>query len=165
MIRKKELLLVGVISLLGLGVMYGPVFARGGGGGHRGGGDRDLWLLARAAGLSKSQIITAFKNDSNLKTDRSNLRSAHDALTTCLVSASSCTSQISAYANAEQALTQEKMTVWGNLFQGAPNSKQAAAVLGQLQQMREQRKQMFHQAFGSTDSSSAPTSDSSGSES
>lgn len=164
MIRKRELLLVGVISVLGLGVMYGPVFARGGGG-HRGGGDKDLWLLARAAGLSKSQIHTAFKNDSNLKTNHSNLRSAHDALTNCLVSGGSCTSQISAYVNAEQALTQEKMTVWGNLFQGAPNSKQAATVLGQLQQLREQRKQIFHQVFGSTGHGGDPMSDSSDSES
>ncbi len=135
--------------------MHGAASAHGRGR-HRGGGDGDLWLLAHAAGLSRSQIATAFKNDSTLKTDRSNLRSVREALTTCLVSGSSCASQISAYASAHQALAQEEMTVWGTLFQGAPNAKQAATVLNQLRQLQAQRKQIFQQVF---DSTSSPTSD------
>jgi hypothetical protein len=156
--RKGVVSLVGVVSIIAVAAMHGAASAHGMGG-HRGGGDGNLWLLAHAAGLSRSQIATAFKNDSTLKTDRSNLQSARDALTTCLVSGSSCASQISAYASAQQALAQEAMTVWGTLFQGAPNAKQAATVLNQLRQLQAQRKQIFQQVFGSSASGSSPTSD------
>jgi hypothetical protein len=112
MTRKGVVSMVGVVAIVAVVVLHGAASAHGKGG-HQGGGDGNLWLLARAAGLSRSQIATAFKNDSNLKTDRSNLRIAREALTTCLVSGSSCPSQISAYASAHQTLAQERMTVWG----------------------------------------------------
>jgi hypothetical protein len=171
--RRKALSLVAIASIVGLSAIDGRAFAHGGPG-HRGGGGGSLALLARAAGLSRSQIVSAFKNDSNLQTDRSNLSSARDAVNGCLVSGQSCTSQISAYTSALQALTQERMTVWAKLFQGAPNPQQAASVLSQLQQLRAEQKQIFEQSFGSgssnggstpTPESGGSTSDSSGSES
>jgi hypothetical protein len=158
MTRKGVISLVGVASIVAVSALHGAASAHGRGG-HRDGGDGNLWLLARAAGLSRSQITTAFKNDSKLKTERSDLRSAREALTTCLVSGSSCPSKISAYASAHQALVQEEMTAWGILFQGAPDAKRAAMILDQLKQLQAQRKQLFQQAFGSTASGSSPTSD------
>ena len=149
--------LVGVASIVAVSALQGAAFEHGKGS-HRGGGKGSLWLLARAAGLDRSQIATAFEDDSNLKTARPNLRSAREALTSCLVSGSSCSSQISAYANARQALAQEEMTVWGNLFQGAPDTKRAAAILEQLRQLQAQRKQIFQQIFGSATSGSGAQS-------
>jgi hypothetical protein len=151
--------LVGVASIVAVSALQGAAFEHGKRG-HRGGGKGSLWLLARAAGLDRSQIATAFENDSNLKTARSELRSAREALTTCLVSGNSCSSQISAYANARQSLAQEEMTVWGNLFQGAPDTTRAATILEQLKQLQAQRKQIFRQVFGFATSSSGAQSSS-----
>jgi hypothetical protein len=72
MTRKGVVSLVGVVSIVAEAALFGAASVQGRGG-HRGGGDGNLWLLARAAGLSRSQITTAFKNDSILKSDRSNL--------------------------------------------------------------------------------------------
>lgn len=115
---------------------------------HEGGHGHEMWLLARAAGITHDQIVTAFTNDSNIATDRTNLGSARDAMMTCIVSGGSCSNEISAYSSAQQAMTQEKMTVWQSLFKQAPNSGQAATVLGELQQLRTTRKQIFQQVFG-----------------
>ena len=116
------------------------------GGGHRG-GDRGLFVLAKAAGLTGSQIHTAFKSDANLATDRTNVKSTHQALVACLVTGADCTSQGTAYLSAKSALAQETLSVWQGLFKGNPNPTNAAAVLGQLQQLQAQRKQIFQQAF------------------
>ena len=158
MTRKGVLLLVGVASIVAVSASRGAASGYGRGS-HRGAGDGDVRLLARAAGLSRGQIATALKNDSNLKTARSNLRSSREALTACLVSGSSCSTQISAYASARQALAQEEMTVWGNVFQGAPDAKRAATIFEQLKQLQAQRKQIFQQVFGSTASGSSAQSD------
>lgn len=126
------------------------------GGGH---GDHKMFLLARAAGITHDQIMTAFKGDANLATDRTNLRNARDAMMTCVVSGGgSCSNEISAYSSALQALTQEKMTVWQNLFKQAPNANQAQTVLGELRQLQTQRKQIFQQVFGSRGGSQSASS-------
>jgi hypothetical protein len=117
-------------------------------GGHGGRGGHQMWLLARAAGLTHSQISTAFQNDSNLATDRANLKSAHQAMMTCLV-AGNCTNQVASFATAQQTLTQERMTVWQNLLKGAPNLSQAASVYSQLQQLQATKKSIFQSVFGS----------------
>jgi len=83
--------------------------------GFGGGGGHDMWLLARAAGLNQTQIMSAFKNDPNLKTDRASLKSMHDTMMSCLVSPpqqGDCSSQITAFSNALQAMAQERMMVW-----------------------------------------------------
>ena len=43
--------------------------------------------------------------------------------------------EIATYASAQSALTQEKMTVWQNLFKGAPNNAAAVSLKGQLDQL------------------------------
>lgn len=128
-----------------------PALARGpkghGGGSH----DGQLWLLARAAGVPRTQIMTAFQNDANLKSDFANVRTTRQALQACLLSSpNSCSSQISAYGSAVQALSQERMNVWATVFGGASNLQQAATVQGQLDQLHAQRKQIFQQIFGSS---------------
>ncbi|GEM_PF-1568616 len=135
-----------------LAAASGLVLAQGFG--HPGGGGHGMWLLARAAGLNHSQIASAFANDANLATDRANLKSAHDAMMSCLVSntvtSSGCSSQISAFSNALQAMTQERMTVWQNLFRTAPNLSQASTVYSQLQQLRSQKRQILQSVLGSS---------------
>ncbi len=112
------------------------------------GSGRDMWLLARAAGLNHSQIESAFENDANLKTDHSNLRATHEAMMSCLVAGKDCTGQISSFSNALQAMAQERMTVWQNLFKTAPNPSQAASVYSQLQQLSSQKKQIIQSVLG-----------------
>jgi hypothetical protein len=134
-------------SVLMLAAASGLALAHGFGG--HGGGGHDMWLLARAAGLDHSQIASAFQNDANLKTDRTNLKTAHEAMMSCLVSGKDCTSQVSAFSSAVQTMAQERMMVWENLFKTAPNPSQAASVYSQLQQLKSQKKQIFQSVFGS----------------
>jgi hypothetical protein len=118
--------------------------------GHGGRGDGKLFVLAKVAGVDHSQMHTAFKGDTALKPDFESVKSTHQALVSCLVSGSgSCDSQIAAFANAQQALTTEKYKVWEGLFKGAPNVSKATAMLGQMQQLEQQKHAMFQQAFGS----------------
>jgi Spy/CpxP family protein refolding chaperone len=158
--RKRLLSWSAAAAGLILAATCGVASAHGMHGGH-GGGDQ-MWLLARAAGLSHEQIGSAFHNDPNLKADFSNLHSAREALTSCIAKGGSCTSEISAYASAKQALTTEKMGVWQKLFQSPnANTKQSTAVLGQLRNLREQRHKIFEQVFASARSgASAPAGDS-----
>ncbi len=139
----------------------GVAAAHGMHGGH-GGGDGQMFLLAHAAGLSHQQIGAAFHGDANLKTDFANLRSSREAAITCIAKGGSCASEISAYANAKQALTAEKMGVWQKLFSSSgANTAQATSVLGQLRNLRDQRNALFKQIFASSkNAASAPASDS-----
>jgi hypothetical protein len=138
--------------------------------GHRGGsgGDGSLFMLAKAAGVDHSQMHTAFKGDTALKTDFGNVKTAHQALMGCLASGGSasggsCDSQITAFASAQEALTMEKYKVWEGLFKSAPNTSKSTALLSQMQQLQQQRHAMFQAAFGdkaggtSTDTATTPT--------
>ena len=146
------------LSALALAAIGGTALAYGhqGHGHHH--GDMRFGLLAHAAGLSRDQIRTAFMNDAALKTDFQNLKTAKMAVDSCIV-AGTCTTEITTFASAQQALTQEKLTVWQNLFQGAPNKAQAVSLKGQLDQLNAQKHQLLHQAFSSakgTDSATPP---------
>jgi hypothetical protein len=146
MIRKRAIA-VAAGSFLMLVAASGLALAHGFGG--RGGGGHDMWLLARAAGVNHSQIASAFANDATLKTDRTNLKSAHEAMMSCLVSGKDCTSQISSFSNAVRAMAQERMTVWQNLFKTAPSPSQAASIYSQLQQLKSQKQQILESVLGS----------------
>ena len=123
--------------------------------GPSGHGD-SMFLLARAAGLGHSEVRTAFHSEPNLKTDVSNLRSTREAMVTCIAGGGSCSNEISAFANARQKLTLDKMGVWQKLFQSPnANTKQATAVLGQLRNLRDQRHKIFEQIIASTQSATA----------
>ncbi|HEY6395127.1 MAG TPA: hypothetical protein VIX12_06885, partial [Candidatus Binataceae bacterium] len=89
------------LSILLLVATSAPALAHG----HGQGADGHMWLLAHAAGLNRTQISAAFKADPSLKTEHSNLKNAREAMVSCIVSGGSCTSQISAYTSAQQALT------------------------------------------------------------
>lgn len=144
--------MAGAIAL-GLTVGAGAAMAHEGGHGHQ------MWLLARAAGITHEQIATAFKSDANLATDRANLHSARDAMMTCVVSGGgSCSNEISAYSSALQTLAQEKLTVWQSLFKQAPNTSQATTVLGELRQLHATREQIFQQVFNQQNGSQSSTS-------
>lgn len=152
--RKTILATVAALSTLGLAATCIPASAYGHHGNHR--SDMQLGLLAHAAGLTKDQIHSAFKSDAALKTDFENFKKAKSAVDSCIV-AGTCTNEIATYASAEQALTQEKLTVWQNLFKGAPNKSQAVSLKGQLDQLHTQKHQIIHQVFGSAKSTDSGT--------
>ncbi len=152
----KRAIAVAAGSILMLMAVSGLALAHGFGG--PGGGGHDMWLLARAAGLNHSQIASAFENDANLKTDRANLKTTHEAMMSCLVSGKDCSSQISSFAGAVQAMAQERMTVWQNLFKTAPNPSQAASVYSQLQQLKSQKMQIIQNVLGSQATDGGSTS-------
>jgi hypothetical protein len=144
---------VGVV----LAATCGLALAQGfGGHGGRPGGDGHLFLLAKVAGVDHSKIHTAFMGDANLKNDFASVKTAHQALLACLASGAACDSQISVFASAQQALTVEKYTVWEGLFKGAPGASKATALLGQMQQLDQQRHAIFQQAFGTQAEGDAP---------
>jgi hypothetical protein len=143
-------------SILMITATSALVLAHGGGGGP----GHEMWLLARAAGLDHSQIASAFRNDTSLATDRGNLRSAHEALMSCLfsttVSSAGCSTQIASFSSALQTMAQERLNVWQNLLKTAPNLPQAASVYSQLQNLRSQKKQILQGVFGSSNGDAAP---------
>jgi len=144
--RKTLVATVSGLSALALVAICGTAMAYGHHGHHH--GDMKFGLLAHAAGLTKDQIRTAFMNDAALKTDFENLKKAKMAVDSCIV-AGTCTNEITTFASAQQALTQEKLTVWQTLFKGAPNKSQAVSLKGQLDQLEAQKHQLLHQAFSS----------------
>jgi len=140
-----------------LAIACGAALAQGFGGHHGGpGGDGHLFLLAKAAGVDHSAMHAAFKGDTNLKTDFQSVKSAHQALIACLASGGACDPQISTFASAQQALTVEKYKVWEGLFKGAPSTAKSTALLGQMQQLEQQRHTIFQQAFGTQTGVDAP---------
>ncbi|HVB82123.1 MAG TPA: hypothetical protein VNE82_19505 [Candidatus Binataceae bacterium] len=149
---------VGAVLAATCGLALAQGWHGHGGGGP--GGDGHLFMLAKVAGVDHSAVRTAFKGDANLKTDFANVKTTHQALIACLTSGTgSCDGQISAFASAQQALTTEKYKVWEGLFKGAPNASKATALLGQMQQLQQQRHAIFQQAFASQaggDTTNAP---------
>lgn len=155
MSRKKIVAMVSGLGALALVVTCAPVMAFEHHGHH--GGDMKLGLLAHSAGITREQIHTAFKNDAALKTDFENLKTAKKAMDICIV-AGTCTNEVATYASAQQALTQEKMTVWQNLFKNAPSKDKAVSLKSQLDQLNSQKRQLIKQAFNaqSTDTATPP---------
>jgi hypothetical protein len=161
MIERRTVSRVAAVAGVVLAATCGLALAQGWGGHGGRGGDGHLFMLAKVAGVDHTAIHTAFKGDTNLKPDFANVKTAHQALMTCLASGSgNCDSQISAFASAQQALTTEKYKVWEGVFKGAPNAGKATTLLGQMQQLKQQRHAIFQQAFGSQ---AGNTSDASGS--
>jgi lipase chaperone LimK len=76
-------------------------------------------------------------------------------MTTCIV-AGTCTNQVATYAADQQALTQEKMTIWQNLFASAPNKAQATSVLNQMTALNAQKHALMQQIFSSAKGSATP---------
>jgi len=134
------------------------VLARGSGG--PGAGGHEMWLLARAAGLDRSQIAAAFENDTSLSADKANLKTAHDAVMSCLlsstVSSAGCGTQIASFSGALQTMAQERLNVWQNLLKTAPNLPQAANVYSQLQNLRSQKEQILQGVLGSSNGNAGP---------
>jgi len=148
--KKTIISIVSGVSALALAATCLPALAYGHHGfGHHHGGDVEFALYAHAAGLSRDQIHSAFKNDATLMTDFQNFRNAKVAMDSCLV-AGSCNNEIATFASAQQAVTQEKLTVWQNLFKNAPNKGAAVSLKTQLDALNTQKHQAMHQAFGST---------------
>ena len=154
--------MIGRRNFTGIAVAVGIAVAATGGmalahgmRGHGGPGGGGLFILAKAAGIDHSQVHTAFKNDSALKTDFANVKSAHQALMSCLASGGassggSCDTAINNFAGAQQTLTTEKYKVWDGLFKGAPNLNKSTSVLSQMQQLEQQRHALFASVFGKT---------------
>ncbi len=145
---------VGVVLAATCGLALAQGWHGHGSGGP--GGDGHLFMLAKVAGVDRSAMHTAFMGDANLKTDFGTVKTTHQALMTCLAFGGTCDTQISAFASAQQALTTEKYKVWETLFKAAPNTSKSTALLGQMQQLEQQRHAIFQQAFGSQAGSDTP---------
>lgn len=143
----KRAIAVAAGSVLMVAAMSGLALAHGSGG--LGGGGHEMWLLAHAAGLNHRQIASAFESDANLATDRGNLKAAHEAMMSCIISGKDCKSEIASFSTALQTMAQERMTVWQNLFKTAPNSAQAANVYSQLKQLHSEKQQIMQSVLGS----------------
>ena len=76
---------IGVVLAATCGLALASHGWHGHGGGGRG-GDGQLFLLARAAGVSKSTLASAFHGNTTLHQDFSTLRTAHQGVISCLVS-------------------------------------------------------------------------------
>ena len=110
---------VSLFVALSVVVVSGVAMAQGG---HRGGGDRGIFMLAKAAGISRSTIFTAFKS-SNLKADHAALRTAKQNLAACLVTAGGCThGQTAAYVTAETTLATDQANLWTGLLRAPRTS-------------------------------------------
>ncbi len=155
---------IGVVLAATCGLALAQGWHGHGGGGR--GGDGQLFLLARAAGVSKSTLASAFHGNTTLHNDFSTLRSAHQAVISCLVSApstSTCGSAITAYETAQTQLTKDKLAAWQGVFAAAPNLSNASTVLGQLQALKtqehalqEQKHQILKGIFGAQTSGAGP---------
>ena len=136
--------------------------ALGHGFGGPGGGDHSMRLLARAAGLTHTQIRSVFASDTTLATDRANLKAAHEAMMSCLasttVASAGCSTQIQSFSTALGAMAQERMMDWQNVLKTAPNLAQAATVYSQLQQLHAQKNQIMQSVFGTPGSEASPAS-------
>jgi hypothetical protein len=148
-----------LLSLV-LASAVGLAFAQGWRGkGH--GGDGNLWLLARAGGVSQATLASSFHGNSTLQGDFTSLKSARQTLISCLTTTpGSCSSQINGYAKAQSQLTTDKMNAWATVFAGAPNLSNASTLVGQLQQLqsqeqnlRQQRHQILKGVFGGSSGS------------
>ncbi len=106
-------------------------------------------LLAHAAGISGDTIHAAFKSDTTLKSDFEALRTARKAMDACII-AGTCTNQVATYASAQQALTQEKLTVWQNLFAAkGVNNAAAVSLKTNLDNLIAQKHELLHSVFSS----------------
>jgi hypothetical protein len=155
MTRKTIISMVSGASALVLAATCIPAMAYGRHGHH--GGDMKLGMLAHAAGVTREQIRTAFKSDTNLKTDFLALKNAKKAMDACVIAGACNNGEIAAFANAQSALTQEKMTVWQGLFKGAPNDAQAISLKAQLDSLNAQKHSLMHQSFSSAKASGSVT--------
>jgi hypothetical protein len=159
----KKVAAIAAAAVLAAGVgVYGIASAYGGGHGHfhgrgHGGG---LFLLAKAAGITHTDIRTAFQNDATkLQADHAALKTAHENFINCLLSSSntsatSCSTQASALVAAKQTAETDKLALWEGLFASAPNKAAAANLLTQLQQLQAQRKADIQAALGTNAGSS-----------
>ncbi len=166
---------IGVVLAATCGLALASHGWHGHGGGRRG-GDGQLFLLARAAGVSKSTLASTFHGNTTLQGDFSALRTAHQAVISCFVSSSvtpangGCASAITAYETAQTKLTADKMTAWQGVFAAASNLGNASSVLTQLQALKtqehalqEQKHQILKGIFGAQaggegpDASTTPT--------
>lgn len=165
---------IGVVLAATCGLALASHGWHGHGGGGRG-GDGQLFLLARAAGVSKSTLASTFHGNTTLQGDFSALRTAHQGVISCLVSSAvtsgGCASAITAYETAQTKLTADKMAAWQGVF-AAPglNLANASSVLTQLQALKtqehalqQQKHQILKGIFGAQaggegpDASTTPT--------
>ena len=149
--------MISGLAALALAATCVPALAFGHGmhGHHR--GDMKFGMLARAAGVSGETIHSTFKNDATLKTDFQNVRNAKKTMDACIVAGGCNNGEIAAYASAQSALTQQKLTDWQTIFAGAPNKGAAASLKSQLDALDTQKHQLLHQAFSSAKGSNTVT--------
>src|ERR1700735_1423843 len=147
--NKSALATISGLAALALAATCSPALAFGHHGHGHHGGDMKLGLLAHAAGVSGETIHSTFKNDATLKSDFQNVRNTKKTMDACIIAGGCNNGEIAAYASAQSALTQQKMTDWQTIFAAAPNKGAAASLKSQLDALNQQKHQLLHQAFSS----------------
>jgi hypothetical protein len=158
--KKAILAMASGLSALALAATCGPALAFGHHGHGHGGGDRQFFLLAHAAGITGAQIHQAFETAGpTLKTDFQALKTDKAAVDSCIIAGGTagCTSQINAYAAAQTALTQEKLSIWQGLFAKAPNASAAVSLKTNLDNLNAEKHALLKGVFSSAKDSDNPT--------
>ena|SRR5208283_4751860 len=158
--RKTLLTAITGLSAMALAATCAPALAMGHHGHGHQGGDMQFFLLAHAAGITGAQIHAAFEAAGpTLKTDFQNLKTDKAAVDSCIIAGgtSGCTSQITAYATAQTALTQEKLSIWQGLFAKAPNAPAAVSLKGKLDNLNAEKRALVKGVFSSAENSDSFT--------
>jgi hypothetical protein len=163
--KKAILAMASGLSALALAATCGPALAfgpHGHGHGHHG-GDMQYFLLARAAGITGAQIHQAFETAGpTLKEDFQTLKTDKAAVDACIIAgtAGGCSTQIGKYITAQNALTQEKLSIWQGLF-ATPGLNNTAAInlKSNLEKLNADKRALLKGVFSSAkDSDSTPDS-------
>jgi hypothetical protein len=154
--KKSALAMVSGLAALALAATCGSALAMGHHGHHHG-GDMEYGMLAHAAGISGETIRSTFHSDTTLKTDFQNLIAAKKAMDTCVIAGACNNNEIQNYANAQSALTQQRLNDWQKIFASASNKGAATSLKSQLDSLESQKHQIMRQAFNSSNGGTITT--------
>jgi hypothetical protein len=142
---KKRIAIAAVAALSICAGAYGIASANfGGHRGHHGGGE--MFLLAKAGGITHDQIRTAFQS-SNVKSDFQKVKADQEALYQCFATNSTCSA--TQYLADKNQLETDKLNVLVGLFNGVPSANRTniQSVLTQLTSIQASKKALMQQLW------------------
>ena len=153
---KKRIAIAAVAALSICAGAYGVASASFGRHAHHRGGE--IFLLARAGGITHDQMKTAFQN-SGLKADFEKVKGDRTALLNCFATSSDCTTAANTLVTDKNKLEQDKMNVVVGLFDGLSSTNRAnvQSALTQLTSIQQNRKALMKQIFQNSESQTQGT--------
>ena len=155
---KNRIAIAAIAALSICAGAYGVASASFGRHGHHRGGE--IFLLARAGGITHDQMKTAFQN-AGLKADFEKVKADRTALLNCFATSSNCTEAANTLVTDRNKLEQDKMNAVVGLFDGLSSTNRAnvQSALTQLTSIQQSRKALMKQIFQNSES---PTQGSNG---